>query len=173
MVEKRQDFMVDRLTDSICNVKSGDSFQTTVALVSKVELSAASQSGTWKFDWKTEFRDISREVYKLTINGNEDIIQGLISISIKPDFVYMNLVENATFNIGRGKVYEGVAGNLVAFACRLSFQRGYNGFVGFLAKSKLIEHYSTTLGADHIGGGRMIIDNVAANELVSKYYKLK
>jgi len=85
----------------------------------------------------------------------------------------MNLVENATFNIGRGKVYEGVAGNLVAFACRLSFQRGYNGFVGFLAKSKLIEHYLTTLGADHIGGGRMIIDNVAANELVSKYYKLK
>jgi len=52
MAKKRQDFMVDRLTDSICNVKSGDSFQTTVALVSKVELDAASQSGTWKFDWK-------------------------------------------------------------------------------------------------------------------------
>lgn len=38
-------------------------------------------------------------------------------------------------------MYEGVMGNLVAYACKLSLPRGYNGFVSFTAKTKLIEHY--------------------------------
>jgi hypothetical protein len=33
----------------------------------------------------------------------------------------MHLVENAPFNKGQTKVYAGVAGNLVAYACKLSF----------------------------------------------------
>lgn len=34
-------------------------------------------------------------------------------------------LRNAPFNQGKSKLFEGVAGNLVAFACQLSFQRGY------------------------------------------------
>jgi len=33
----------------------------------------------------------------------------------------MNLLENAPFNVGQNKLYEGVAGNLVAFACKFPF----------------------------------------------------
>lgn len=62
-------------------------------------------------------------------------------LEIKEDYVYMHLVENAPFNIGSGKMYAGVPGNLDAFACRLSFQRGHEGNVSFLSKSQLIEHY--------------------------------
>ena len=40
----------------------------------------------------------------------------------------MDLIESAPFNLGRNKIYEGVAGNLVAFACKVSFQRGFAGF---------------------------------------------
>jgi len=53
----------------------------------------------------------------------------------------MHLLENAPFNKGKTKIYSGVAGNLVAFACRISFQRGYDGNVSFLSKSQLIDHY--------------------------------
>jgi hypothetical protein len=49
------------------------------------------------------------------------IIQGLVSLEVKSDHVYMHLVENAPFNKGQTKVYAGVAGNLVAYACKLSF----------------------------------------------------
>ncbi len=56
-------------------------------------------------------------------------------VEIKNDHVYMHLVENAPFNKGQNKMYAGVAGNLVAFACRLSFQRGHEGNVSFLSKS--------------------------------------
>lgn len=85
----------------------------------------------------------------------------------------MNLLENAPFNIGKGKLYEGVAGNLVAFACKLSFQLGFEGFVAFTAKTKLIKHYEESLGAYHVGGQKMIIPTHSAKQLVDKYFKTK
>lgn len=83
----------------------------------------------------------------------------------------MNLLENAPFNIGKNKLYEGVAGNLVAYACKLSFQYGFEGFVSFTAKTKLIDHYEKLLGAYHFGGHKMIIPTHSAKILVEKYYK--
>lgn len=79
-------------------------------------------------------------------------------------------LESASFNIGKNKLYEGVAGNLVAFACKLSFQYGFDGFVAFTAKTKLIEHYQVALGAYHFGAHRMIIETHAAKQLVEKYF---
>ena len=83
----------------------------------------------------------------------------------------MHLVESAPFNKGKSKVYSGVPGNLVAFACRLSFQRGFEGNVSFISKTQLIEHYSKTLGALHFGGRLMIIESGAALILIDKYFK--
>ena len=81
------------------------------------------------------------------------------------------MLESAPFNIGKHKIYEGVAGNLVAYACKISFQKGFEGFVSFTAKTKLIEHYAKTLGAYHFKNQRMIIDTQAAKILVEKYFK--
>jgi hypothetical protein len=81
------------------------------------------------------------------------------------------LLESSPFNIGKNKVYEGVAGNLVAYACKLSFQKGFEGFVGFTAKTKLIEHYEKTLRAYHFKNQRMIIETKSAKFLVEKYFK--
>jgi len=111
------------------------------------------------------------EVYKLTVVHNSDIIQGLLSVRKEDDHIFMNLLENAPFNIGNNKLYEGVAGNLVAYACRLSFQYGFEGFVAFTAKTELIEHYEKTLGAYHFGGLKMIIPTEPSKLLVQKYFK--
>lgn len=82
----------------------------------------------------------------------------------------MHLLESAPFNKGKTKIYAGVPGNLVAFACKLAFQRGHEGIVSFLSKSQLVQHYIETLGALHIGGRLMIIDNKAALKLLNKYF---
>lgn len=169
--KKELDFIIDKLTNSIENVTTGDSFQTVVSLLTTSDLKAISTKNNWVFDWKTEFKQPEREVYKLTIAGNTSIIQGLMSIEIKSDHVYLHLVENAPFNKGNSKVYAGVPGNLVAFACRLSFQRGHEGNVSFLSKSQLIEHYERTLGAFHFGGRVMIIETRAALKLIDTYFK--
>ena len=139
--------------------------------MSKSDLKTVSKSQGWSFDWKYEVNQIDREVYKLTIIENTEILQGLISLAVRPDHVYMFLLESAPFNIGKNKLYEGVPGNLVAFACKLSFQRGGDGFVSFESKTKLIQHYVTALGAYHFGGRLMVIDNIAAKRLVDKYFK--
>lgn len=102
--------------------------------------------------------------------NNHNIIQGLVSLEIKQDHVYMHLVESAPFNKGKNKVYSGVPGNLVAFACKLSFQRGHEGNVSFHSKSALIQHYEDTLGAIHVGGRIMIINTTAALKLTNKYF---
>ena len=164
-------FEIDAITNSIRNVVSGDSFQTEVYRLTKADLKQVTKKNKWNFNWKSELENNAKEVYKLAIVNNPNIIQGLLSLSIEQDHIYISLLENAPFNIGKKKLYEGVAGNLIAYACKISFQRGFDGFVAFDAKTKLIEHYKTTLNAKLVGGQRMIIDNCAANILVGKYFK--
>ncbi|WP_241141927.1 hypothetical protein [Cognataquiflexum rubidum] len=164
-------FVIDKLTNSIENVITGDSFPTDISVLTNQDLKTISKKKGWLFDWKKEFINPKRETYKLTIVHNPEIIQGLISVEVKSDHVYMHLVKNAPFNKGKSKVYAGVAGNLVAFVCRLSFQRGHEGNVSFISKTQLIDHYEKTLGAFHFGGRVMIIETKSALKLIDKYFK--
>src|ERR1700730_11939278 len=110
------DFIVDRLTNSIQNTISGDNFATEVSRLSRTDLNQVTKTKGWNFNWRQEFDNDVREVYKLTIINNPSIIQGLLSFTVKSDHIYMDLVESAPFNPGKNKLYEGVPGNLVAFA---------------------------------------------------------
>lgn len=165
------DFEVDKLTNSIQNTISGDSFPTEVSHLTKADLMQVTKKNGWAFNWKTELDDNTREVYKLTISNNPNIIQGILSLTIEHDHVYMDLLESAPFNKGKNKLYEGVPGNLVAYACKVSFQNGFDGYLSFTAKTKLIDHYVKTLGAYHFGGHLMIINTIAANKLIDQYFK--
>ena len=168
---KGLDFVVDKLTNSIENAISGDSFSTNITHITDADLKVVTRKNGWAFDWKYELNQPEREVYKLTVIENSNIIQGLISLELKPDHIFMHLIESAPFNKGRSKLYAGVPGNLVAFACRLSFQRGLEGNVSFISKTQLINHYVESLGAAHFGGRLMIIDSVAALGLINRYFK--
>ena len=165
------DFVIDKLTNSIQNTISGDSFPTDVSRLTKADLKQVTKKIGRNFNWRDELNNNAREVYKLTITNNPNIVQGLLSFTIKEDHLYMNLIESAPFNLGRNKLYEGVPGNLVAFACKVSFQHGFDGFLSFTAKTKLIEHYEKTLGAYHFGNHLMIIQTSVAQKLVDKYFK--
>lgn len=46
--------------------------------------------------------------------------------------------------------------NLVAYACKVSFDKGYEGFLSFDAKTTLIKHYGQSLGATHFSGTRNV-----------------
>ena len=166
------DFVIDKLTNSIQNTISGDAFQTEVLRFTYTDAKNITKKQGWNFDWKTELNDNKKEVYKLCIQDNKNIVQGLISITLETDHILMNLLESAPFNQGKSKLYEGVAGNLVAYACKISFQHGFDGYVVFTAKTKLIDHYIKTLGAYSIGSQRMVISTRASKFLVEKYFKI-
>ncbi|MBI3502236.1 MAG: hypothetical protein HY063_10615 [Bacteroidetes bacterium] len=164
------DFEIDKLTNSIQNVITGDSFSTDITLISTADLKSITKKNGWVFDWKLEYKHPERDVYKLSIVNNQTVIQGLISLEIRQDHVFIHLIESAPFNKGKTKIYSGAPGNLVAYACKLSFQRGHDGNVSFLSKSQLINHYTETLGAIHFGGRLMIIETTTALKLIDKYF---
>lgn len=74
------DFLVDKLTNSIENVVTGDSFATDISIVTLADLKNIVKKDKWQFDWKFEYKQPEREVYKLTIVNNRDVVQGLISL---------------------------------------------------------------------------------------------
>lgn len=128
-------------------------------------------------NWKKEYRNDLRQLYKLTVSG-DSTIQGLLSLEpIKgQQYIEMHLIELAPHNKGESRQYLGIARHLAAFACKMAFDMafdmGFEGYVAFTAKSRLIGHYETSFGADHIYGQRMCLSTEAAKNLVSLYYKI-
>ena len=56
------DFIIDRLTNSIHNTISGDSFATEVVRLTKADLKQVTRKGGWKFNWKKELDDNTKEI---------------------------------------------------------------------------------------------------------------
>ncbi len=164
------DIEIDKLTNSIENAVSGDVFNTDIFQLFAKD-SKQINKADWQFKWQEQVKLTNREVYKLVIKDNQKIIQGLISLSYQGDHIYMHLIENAKFNKGKSKIYAGVPGNLVAFACKLSFEKGYDGYLAFDAKTVLVKHYQETLFATHFRGTKMMIETPAANRLINQYFK--
>ncbi|MEO7046367.1 MAG: hypothetical protein ABI091_13740 [Ferruginibacter sp.] len=167
---KPLNFIIDKLTNSIENTSTGEVFDTVIVRLTIKNISQIKEKD-WQFDWVSEIKDKSKEVYKLTTVNNTTIIQGLVSIEDKKDHIFMHLIENAKFNKSKSKVYLGVPGNLVAYACKVSVDKGYQGFLAFDAKTSLIKHYEETLYATHFRGLRMFIQTSAALHLISQYFK--
>jgi hypothetical protein len=162
--------LIDKLTNSIELAATGESFATVLTRVTGAQRRQLKKKD-WLFNWSREVDIERRQVYQLTTVAEPTLIQGLISLEVDTDHVFVYLVESAAFNKGAQKQYLGVAGNLFAWACRLSFEQGYEGFVAFEAKTALLMHYQQALGAQRMGRGlRMYLATKAATELVTKYF---
>ena len=126
----------------------------------------------WQFDWKSQSR-LSGKVLMLKSEDSHDV-QGLLAMTDAPEdyAVVVDLVESASRNRPKvGRAYNGVGAHLFAEAVKESYERGYNGFVYFDAKTGLIGHYERALGAARIPGtNRMFIDEKGAAVLYERYY---
>lgn len=66
-------FPIDKLTNSIEKVSTGESFVTEVLPVTKDEINGIHKKDGWSFNWKQEFREENRTTYKLVIEGDNVI----------------------------------------------------------------------------------------------------
>jgi hypothetical protein len=164
------DFEIDKITESIEDSQTGEVFKTLVLPVTLADLKEVNKRNGWIFDWKFEFSQPERKVYKLTTEKEPGIIHGLISLEKRHVHVFMHLIESSPFNIGKAKKYLGVAGNLTAYGCKLSKEYGYDGVISFDSKTALISHYEETLGAVHLGGNKMAIFEENAKILIDNYF---
>jgi hypothetical protein len=167
---KKVTIEIDKLTNSIVNRVTGDVFDTEIESALSKDLKFITKKNGWSFNWKEEAK--TKDVYKLHIVGNPAIVQGLVSLEDANDHIYLNLAESAPFNRGKAKMYEGVGGNLFAYACKVAFEKGYQGYVSFRAKTALIQHYTDSLGAKRLGSSTlMVIETTEAKALIDRYFK--
>jgi len=170
---QHNDFIIDKITNSIEDSKTGRSYETLIIPVTNEDIKGILKKNGWQFNWKKEYRVFGHQLFKLVIAGDTEI-QGLISLQeVDADrYIEMHLIESAPHNFGRNKRYLGVPANMVAFACKKSFELGYDGFAAFNAKTKLVGHYTKTLGAQLVmGNNRMVIFPMQARFLVNSYFK--
>ena len=67
--------LVTGLLTKKCKLFSGrDSFPTDVLPLTKSDLKTITKKNGWNFDWKSEFLKPDRDVYKLTITNNTEVI---------------------------------------------------------------------------------------------------
>lgn len=159
--------MIDKLTKSIEQVATGRSYDTDISSATLTNLRQITSA--WNFDWRAELAE--REVFKLTVPKLGAKIQGLISLVRMEDHVYVNLLESHPQNVGRKKKFEGVAGNLMAYAAKLFQSLGFGGALSFEAKSTLFAHYEKTLRARRVGRSqRMVIEEPEAQFLIEQYF---
>jgi hypothetical protein len=84
------------------------------------------------------------------------------------NFIYR--LESAPHNVGKSKVYDNVAGTLLAYVARDSFNYGFDGFVVLKSKTILVNHYINKYGAKLIGdGNRLYFDTNASKRLIKIY----
>ncbi len=172
IIENGIDVEIDKFTPCLIERSTGKILGTIYNRATSSDIKGLKKNG-WLFNWNAASLK-GTDIYKLALDGDVDP-QGLIAISDDPDnyAIYVNLVESAPHNKGKGGDFEGVGGHLFAIAAKLSVDKGYEGYLFLDAKNmELVSHYENTLGARLIGGAhpyRMVIDESAAKRLIEKY----
>lgn len=121
----------------------------------------------------------NKEVYKLRLTTDETIL-GLMCLVDHPgegiNAIEIELLEVGADNRRGKKKLTHIAGCLIAFACRESFKRGYEGWVFLVPKSYLLEHYPAKYGFIHVPiktpdrpEGFMELSTISSLRLIKKY----
>ncbi len=149
------------------DAKSGQFFKAVIAKVVETDYGWIRNSGEFVFKWKNERQ---HEVFKIFLKNRNDEILGLLSINDRQDEfrIHLNLIEVGQTNVGRDKAIDNIAGSLIAAACKISFDRGYNGFVSLKPKTKLIPLYQNKYGFRQYGRF-LAIDGRESDILIRKY----
>ena len=162
---------IDELTPCLRKVSTGQLVETTVSKISPTKKDFAK----WQFDWTAPEKE-GYTVYALRVKGQK-AVQGLVATKEMFGYIEVGWAEAAPQNNPYNKLYfsgqkeyNGVGGHLFAEACKQSYDKGYGGVIGFIAKTNLIEYYKKEFGAHVIFGQSMSIESKEAVALILKYY---
>lgn len=149
----------------IINTRTNKEYVGEIEKVKKSDIQKLKGNKDFSFDWSLEAEN---DVYKVKREGENETL-GLMSISDIPKEkrIHINLIEVSKENIGKGKKFKNITGNLLAFACKMAFKKGYDGFVSLLPKSKIVVVY-IAYGFKAFGKN-LAIFMTAAKNLISKY----
>ena len=108
-------------------------------------------------------------VFKITKEGEPDMIHGLVAFTPSTGILRCANMELNNFNKRPVSLYAGIGKCMVALCCRISFDLGFDGYITFEAKNRLMPYYMR-FGAVKVGGLRMVIETKEAKKLVDLYF---
>jgi hypothetical protein len=164
------DIIIDSITPCLFDVKGNKYVDTTYKIVKGIDKRTADvmqKYEKWKFDWSDSgLADCT--IYALYAEGSAKT-QGLIACRSEKNYVEVVLAESNPLNVGEKGLYHGVGAHLFALACKKSFNEGNEGYVSFISKTGLVEHYIKSLHAKVLFNRNLVIETEAATYLVGVY----
>lgn len=122
----------------------------------------------FEFDFEKLYNE-NITVYKLCKEGEYDIIQCLVAFTPSIGILECYNMEVNSINKKPLLLYNGLGKIAIALCCKISFDLGFDGYITFEAKNRLMPYY-TRYGAKNTVGLRMAIDTQNAQELVDLYF---
>jgi hypothetical protein len=159
---------------------SADELQHALIRVGE-EKELPSIHNNWRFNFAAQLKKLSHaKAYVLVAAGTPDIIEGCMIFQwIDKVVPYMAYIEIAPYNRGDNKKYDYVAGCLIAFAFKQTFQSRDPNYKGYLTfdvmeeteqeTEKLMKIYSQRYNARRSSPTQMVIIDEDGDALVNKY----
>ena len=150
----------------VVEVLTGESYPIEVIPVENIDYKSLTKA-RYFFNWKEEK---NQELYKLVIKGQNDIL-GLVSIERIPIEwrIHIRLITVSLENKGEGKVFEKIAGNLIAFVSKIAVKDfGVLACVSLRPKSAIVQHYITKYNMN-ITGTTLSLEVPKIIDLIKKY----
>lgn len=123
----------------VVEASSGEKFKIVVEALRYVDVKNLKEE-RYFFDWSKER---SYEVYKLTIRGSSEIL-GLLSLERIPSEwrIHIRLLSVSIENQGKNKIFDKIAGNLIAYAAQIAVaDYAELACLSLRPKSRLAKHY--------------------------------
>jgi hypothetical protein len=123
----------------------------------------------FSFRWKS-LKGVA-DIYKLHIVKEADILGVLGLIDVPEDRrIEIKLLANSKENQGRNKLYDRVAGCMIAYACNLATEKyEEDACVSLMPKTNLTKHYMQKYRM--VPGGRQLyLEREAMNYIINKYF---
>lgn len=150
----------------ITHLKTCIEKNVVIELISTEDYKVITKKRYW-FNWKTEKEN---KIYKLRFEGSDDILGLMALIYFKEEErIQINLLAVSKENRGDKKEYVGIAGNLIAYACREILKlHGINGCVSLESKTVLKAHYMKKYGMLD-AGHQVFLEGSSLLKLLNKY----
>ncbi|MEO0686620.1 MAG: hypothetical protein AAFY76_16655 [Cyanobacteria bacterium J06649_11] len=134
----------------LLNKSDNSKLEAIIKKIVEDDYQLIAEGKSFVFDWKLERYN---DVYKIFLKSADDDILGLMSLTDYEEEtrIHINLIEVGKKNQGRDKQIDKIAGCLIAFAARLSFEKGYVGIVTLEPKPNLFKLYESKYGFEEIG----------------------
>lgn len=150
----------------VVEVLTGKSYPIEVLPVENADYKSLSKA-RYFFDWKAERKE---EVYKLVMKGQKHVL-GLVSIERIPSEwrIHIRLLTVSKENSGSAKVFENIAGNLIAFVAKIAVaEYGEFACVSLRPKSAIAQHYVDKYHMD-VTGMTLSIEVPEILNLINQY----